>query len=153
LVLNAYLCAAMVAALAGSIGYFELIPGAHEMMTRYGRATGLFKDPNVFGPFLLPAMPDVMSRLIEGQVRHAVLWWATLPILGIAILLSFSRGAWLCAGVSLVLFVGLQFLTASTARMRRKLLGLVGMVTLGGSALVFGSLQLDGVADLFAERA
>jgi hypothetical protein len=46
----------MVAALAGSIGYFELIPGAHEMMTRYGRATGLFKDPNVFGPFLLPAM-------------------------------------------------------------------------------------------------
>jgi O-antigen ligase len=153
LVLNAYLCAAMVAALAGSIGYFELIPGAREMMTRYGRATGLFKDPNVFGPFLLPAMLYVMSRLIEGQVRRAVLWWATLPILGIAILLSFSRGAWLCAGVSLLLFGGLQFLTASTARMRRKLLGLVGMVTLGGSALVFGSLQLDGVADLFAERA
>ena len=25
-------------------------------MTRYGRATGLFKDPNVFGPFLVPAL-------------------------------------------------------------------------------------------------
>jgi O-antigen ligase len=153
LVLNAYLCAAMVAALAGSIGYFDLLPGAREVMTRYGRATGLFKDPNVFGPFLVPALLYVMSRLIEGSIRRAVLWLAALPILGIGILLSFSRGAWLCAGVGLLLFVGLQFVTARTARVRRKLMGLVAAVALGGSALVLAILQLDGVADLFAERA
>src|SRR6185295_3198546 len=153
LVLNAYLCAAMVAALAGSIGYFDLLPGAREVMTRYGRATGLFKDPNVFGPFLVPALLYVMSRLVEGSIRRAVLWLAALPILGIGILLSFSRGAWLCAGVGLLLFVGLQFVTARTARVRRRLMGLVAAVALGGSALVLATLQLDGVADLFAERA
>ena len=32
-------------------------------MTRYGRATGLFKDPNVFGPFLVPALIYGLSRL------------------------------------------------------------------------------------------
>jgi len=153
LVLNAYLCAAMVAALAGSAGYFDLLPGAHDTMTRYGRATGLFKDPNVFGPFLVPAALYVMSRLTAGSIRHPSLWLVALSILGIGILLSFSRGAWLCAGVGLLLFVGLQFVTAPSARMRRKLLGLVAMVTLGGSTLVFATLQLDGVADLFAERA
>jgi hypothetical protein len=81
------------------------------------------------------------------------LWLAALPLLGIGIVLSFSRGAWLCAGVGLLLFVGLQFVTAPTARMRRKLTGLVGAMALGGSALVLATLQLDGVADLFAERA
>jgi O-antigen ligase len=152
LVLNAYLCAAMVAALVGSVGYFDLLPGAREMMTRYGRATGLFKDPNVFGPFLVPAMLYVMSRLIAGSIRRAFLWLAALPVLGLGILLSFSRGGWLCAGVGFLLFVGLHFVTAPTARMRRRLLG-VALVALGGSALVFATLQLDGVADLFAERA
>lgn len=63
----------MVAALVGSVGYFDLLPGAREMMTRYGRATGLFKDPNVFGPFLVPAMLDVMSRLIAGSIRRRLL--------------------------------------------------------------------------------
>ena len=32
-------------------------------MTRYGRATGPFKDPNVFGPFLVPALVYGLSRL------------------------------------------------------------------------------------------
>lgn len=30
-----HLCAAMVAALAGSVGYFEGLPGAHALMRRY----------------------------------------------------------------------------------------------------------------------
>lgn len=144
LVFNAYFCAALVAALAGSVGYFDLLPGAREMLTRYGRATGLFKDPNVFGPFLVPAMLYVMSQILEGSSRRAALWFTALPILGIAIPLSFSRGAWLCAGVGLMLFVGLQFLTGPTLRRRGKLLGLLGMVTLGGSALVLATLRLDG---------
>src|SRR5712671_4925734 len=42
LILNAYVWAAAVAALAGIVGYFDLVPDARELMTRYGRATGLF---------------------------------------------------------------------------------------------------------------
>ena len=56
LILNAYVWAAVAAALLGIVGYFDLLADACELMTRYGRATGLFKDPNVFGPFLVPAL-------------------------------------------------------------------------------------------------
>jgi hypothetical protein len=51
LVLNAYLCAATLAAVAWIVGYFRPAARRPELMTRYGRATGLFKDPNVFGRF------------------------------------------------------------------------------------------------------
>ena len=83
----------MVAAVAGIVGYFDLLPGARELMTRYGRATGLFKDPNVFGPFLVPALLYALSRLFAGSIRRMPLMLAALPSLGLAILLSFSRGA------------------------------------------------------------
>ena len=63
LILNAYVWAAVAAALLGIVGYFDLLPGAYDVMTRYGRATGLFKDPNVFGPFLVPALVYGLSRL------------------------------------------------------------------------------------------
>src|SRR5580704_12890809 len=47
----------MIAALAGIAGYFNLIPGGHDLLTLYERARGTFKDPNVLGAFLiLPAL-------------------------------------------------------------------------------------------------
>jgi O-antigen ligase len=153
LVLNAYLCAAMLAAVAGIVGYFDLLPGARELMTRYGRATGLFKDPNVFGPFLVPAMLYVLSRLVAGSSRPRPLLFLALPLLALAMLLSFSRGAWLCAGVGLALYVALEFFAATSNRARGKLVGLVGLAALGGGAFVGVTLQVDGVGELFAERA
>ena len=153
LVLDAYLCAAIIAAVAGVVGYFDLLPGAREMTTRYGRATALFKDPNVFGPFLVLAMLYAVSRLVTGSKHGAALLIAALPLLGLGILLSFSRGAWLCAGVSLATYLALQFLTAPIKQTRVKLMKLAPLGALGFAALLVGSLQLDEVADLFTERA
>src|SRR5579862_1516446 len=48
---------AMIASLAGIAGYFHLVPGEHDLLTLYERARGTFKDPNVYGAFLvLPAL-------------------------------------------------------------------------------------------------
>ena len=84
----------MAAALGGIAGYFDLVPGAHELMTRWGRATGFFKDPNVFGPFLIPALVYALSRLSGAPLRKSLLPLGVLGVVGFAILLSFSRGAW-----------------------------------------------------------
>ena len=62
----------LAAAVLGIVGYFGLFPGAHELMTRYGRATGLFKDPNVFGPFLVPALVYGLSRLTGASLRKSI---------------------------------------------------------------------------------
>ena len=48
---------AMIASLAAIGGYFNLVPGGHDLLTLYERARGTFKDPNVLGAFLiLPAL-------------------------------------------------------------------------------------------------
>ena len=53
---------ALIAALAGIAGYFNLVPGGHDLLTLYDRARGTFKDPNVLGAFLiLPALFALQS--------------------------------------------------------------------------------------------
>ena len=52
----------MIAALSGIAGYFNLVPGGHDLLTLYERARGTFKDPNVLGAFLiLPALFALQS--------------------------------------------------------------------------------------------
>ena len=57
LIVVAYLFAAVSSALLGMLALAGVIPGA-AVLTEGGRARGLFQDPNVFGPFLVPAAAD-----------------------------------------------------------------------------------------------
>jgi O-antigen ligase len=152
LILHAYTWAAVFAAVGGIVGYFDLLPGAHDLMTRWSRATGLFKDPNVFGPFLVPALVCGLSRLAGQPLRRWLLPLCLLFVVGFAILLSFSRGAWINLAVAVSVFVVLRMLTARQDRVRLKLAALVVIAAAGVCGLVLTALQFDAVADLFAER-
>ena len=44
---------ALIAATSAIAGYFNLVPGGHDLLTLYERARGTFKDPNVLGAFLI----------------------------------------------------------------------------------------------------
>ncbi len=153
LILGAYTWAAMLAALAGIAGYFDLLAGAHELMTRFDRATGLFKDPNVFGPFLIPALVFALSRLARSPLRRALLPLVVLGIAGFAILLSFSRGAWINLAMAAAIFGALHVLTARSNWVRFKFaaLALIAVAAVGGVVAV--GLQIDTVANLLEERA
>jgi O-antigen ligase len=153
LILDAYLCAALAVALAGIGGYFDLFAGANDLLTRYGRATGFFKDPNVFGPFLVPAFIYALSRVAARPRRRALVAVAACLVLGFAVLLSFSRGAWLNLAVAAATFGALHLATARSNRARFKLLGLALASVLACATLIVAALQVDEVADLFAERA
>src|ERR1700730_15592649 len=53
---------ALIAAGSAIAGYFNLVPGGHDLLTLYDRARGTFKDPNVLGAFLiLPALFALQS--------------------------------------------------------------------------------------------
>jgi hypothetical protein len=151
LILNAYMWAATVAGLAGIVAYFDLLPGANGAMTLYGRATGLFKDPNVYGPFLVLAIVYAVSRNVRGAARGPML--VLLPILGLAMLLSFSRGAWINLGIAFWVYGALQFVTARSNRGRLRILALAGACAITAAALVSVALQFDGIGELLAERA
>ena len=56
LIIHGYLISACVAAIIGSLAYFQMIPSSDNLLM-FGRAKAFFKDPNVFGPFLvMPAL-------------------------------------------------------------------------------------------------
>ncbi len=151
-VMGAYMTAAAVAAAAALIGYFSLVPGAYELFTEFGRARGTFKDPNVLGAFLVPALLYAFNRVLTARPVRASLWAILMPLLLFGALLTFSRGAWLNLAVALAVYAYLTLITAASNRRRLKLavsLALAGALVIG----VFAAAQaIPPVADLLGER-
>jgi O-antigen ligase/polysaccharide polymerase Wzy-like membrane protein len=143
-VMSAYMVAAVIAAVAALIGYFSILPGAYDLFTEFGRARGTFKDPNVLGAFLVPAL---LYLVLTARFARASLWAAVMPFLLFGTLLTFSRGAWLNLAAALALYSYLTIITAHTNRQRLKL----GVFLVLG---VFAAAQaIPQVADLLGERA
>ena len=144
----------MAAALGGIVGYFDLVPGAHELMTRWSRATGLFKDPNVFGPFLVPALVYALSRLAGAPLRKsaaAARRAAGRRLCDPAQLLArrvVQPGAWPSA-----IYGALHVLTARSNRVRLRFIALAVGAGMAAAGVVVVALQFDAVADLLSERA
>jgi hypothetical protein len=145
------LIAGVIAALAGVLAYFRLIPGASEFLL-YDRARGTFKDPNVFGAFLiLPALIALQS-IIAGRFWQTVRGLMLLGLFAVAILLSFSRAAWGQLAFTGGLVFLLTFITTRSANQRlRIILFAVGGVA-GLALLLAAVLSIGAVADLFKER-
>lgn len=144
--------AALLACAAGLIGYFALLPGA-DIFTKFGRATGTFKDPNVFGPFLVPALLYAVHRALERPLRRSFTPLAIAGFLALGVFLSFSRGAWINLVVALGVFLLLSFLTAADNARRQKIAFLGMFAAALVAIIVAGALQVERVANLVTERA
>lgn len=151
-VMWAYTAAALVAAAAGIVGYFGLLPGA-EIFTVFGRASGTFNDPNVFGPFLIAPILFLALKLSRAQSLQSLWMVAPLGLLVLALLLSFSRGAWgnlLFAGG---LFFVLTLATSTSARQTMRLVGFGILTAVIGIGVIGVALSSPKVSSLFEERA
>lgn len=149
---NAYVAAAVVTTLLGIAGYFALFPGA-EIFTRYGRATGAFEDPNVFGPYLvLPAL-YIIYRMLTGRTVELPLLAITLLIIFAGVFLSFSRGAWGLFAISIVLLIGALFLQKTSGRFRLRILIVSTMAFVLLTLALLIALQIPSIAELFTSRA
>jgi hypothetical protein len=115
------------------------------------RVKGLFKDPNVYGPFLVP----ITMIVLDQQMRPRLLKLRTsvslliLAILVLGILAAFSRAAWGNAALAFVVTLG----TAMLARRGRgrALKTLLGVVVVGSVA--FAVLGATGQLTFLHERA
>jgi hypothetical protein len=153
LIMHAYCFAAALAALLALIGYFNVLPGTFDLFTKHSRAAGTFKDPNVFGPFLVPPIIYMLHRMLTRGVS-TFLWagiWA--GVLSIALLLSFSRGAWMVLVVSTLIFAYLAFLTAPNNWQRLKIITAGFMAVFAGLLLLIAVMQIDAVSEQFTSRA
>ncbi|MEQ1719129.1 MAG: O-antigen ligase family protein [Hyphomicrobium sp.] len=153
LILNAYLAAAIIAASLGIAGYLDLFPGAYDLFTRYDRASGPFKDPNVFGPFLIPALLTALHIWLTQPLSRGVLPLVLAGVLSAGILLSFSRGAWAGAAIAFAIYAYFYSLGANRNLERFKLALLVIAGTAAIALIVAVALQSENVNRLLSERA
>ena len=101
-----YVLTAVLVSIAGIAGYFHAFPGAADLFAITGRAQGAFKDPNVFGPFLIWPALIVLERMLMRRIRLGDLLITGVLLLGL--LLSFSRGAWIHFTVSCAAMIELN---------------------------------------------
>ena len=146
----AYVTTAVLATFVGAAGYFNLF-GTGPVFAPLGRALGAFKDPNVFGPFLIWPALFLLYRMIGRGVRFGDVALAGILLFGL--LLSFSRGAWFHFAVSCVVMVALAFVTAPNARSRLRVLGVSASVLVVLSVVFLFLLSFDAIQDMFEERA
>jgi len=143
----------LIAASAGIAGYFNLVPGGHDLLTLYERARGTFKDPNVLGAFLilpsLLALQSVVSDRLGKSFRSSIM----LGVIGLAILLAFSRAAWGGLVITSAFMLALMVLTSPSRAQRSRIIGIAVVAATFAAVLIAVLLSLDSVADLFKQRA
>ncbi|OCK56721.1 O-antigen ligase family protein [Bradyrhizobium sp. LMTR 3] len=144
---------AMIAALAGIAGYFNLVPGGRDLLTLYDRARGTFKDPNVFGAFLvLPALL-VLQSVVTDKFGKAFRSAIVFGIISLAILLAFSRAAWGMLIITSGFVLALMVLTSRSQSQRSRIIVMALVTVVLAAALVAVLLSFDSIAQLFKERA
>jgi hypothetical protein len=131
-------------------GYFSLFPGA-EIFALYGRASGPFKDPNVFAPSLILPALYLLHLTTTRPARQALLLAPLFVFLLLGIFFSFSRGAWMNFAVAGLVFLALTW-SASAGPQRSRILGFTVMAGFIAVAGIASALSLEDVRALFAQR-
>jgi hypothetical protein len=146
----AYILSAVACALFGLAVYWHLLPG-EDLFTWAGRVRSTFKDPNVFGPFLV--LPTLF--LIEDMVTRRIQLWkiAAVLILFAGVLFSFSRGAWVNCSVAVAVLLAMVFLTAPTPTARMRPIALAIVSAVGLALLLSALLSIESVRNMLMQRA
>jgi hypothetical protein len=143
----------LVASAAAIAGYFNLVPGGHDLLTLYERARGTFKDPNVLGAFLiLPALftlQSVVSDPLGKSFRSTV----ALAMMALAILLAFSRAAWGGLAITAAFMLAPMVLTSQSRPQRSRIIVMSVVAVVGVAILLAVLLSFDSIAEMFKQRA
>ncbi|MEL7544069.1 MAG: O-antigen ligase family protein [Pseudomonadota bacterium] len=145
--------AAVIGALLGIVGYFDVIPGSYDLFTLYGRARGGFKDPNVLGAFLAATLVVALHFTLHRRGAARAWYGASCVIIVFALLLSFSRSAWLTSFAAIAMYLYLSILVAPSNKHRMTLMLMAGGGALICVVMLLGALQFSAVSSLLAERA
>jgi O-antigen ligase len=150
LVLVAYLAGATLSAGLACLALMAPFPGA-EAFVDGPRAQGLFKDPNVFGPFLVPALLILMEETVAPRLLRLRL--ATklvlLSVLTVGVVFSFSRAAWLNLVLGALVLLGVLAVRRGGSRRALTLL----LVTLVAGGALVAVVTATSSLDFLTERA
>jgi O-Antigen ligase len=144
---------ALIAATAGIAGYFNLVPGGHDLLTLYDRASGTFKDPNVLGAFLILPALFALQSVVSDDFRKSFRSTIALGIMALAILLAFSRAAWGGLAITSGFMLTLMVLTSRSRAQRSRIIVMAVVTAIIVVALIAVLLSFDSIAEMFKQRA
>jgi hypothetical protein len=142
---------AVIASAWGLVDYFHL-PSPLPLQVLPGRATGYFKDPNVFSTFLIFPIVLMLQALVLRQSKRPILLGLALFICTLGLFLSFSRGAWANIVAATMLMLFLTFILCGDQRLRTRIV----LFTIG--ALIVATLtfmvlmSIPAIQAMFVER-
>jgi hypothetical protein len=141
--IEVYIFASAIAAVIGIAGFALHNPD----LTWADRPTAFLDDPDMFGVLLLPGMFGCL--LMIAQQRHSLLHGAALLLLGLALILSFSRAA-IAAGFILG---AIYFLFLNRRNLFRASLAAVAVLTFLMVAFTVWSYVDNTFAQMLADRS
>lgn len=151
---SAYILAAVTASALGTLGYFSLnfsiLPGM-DFFTLYGRATGGFKGPNDLGGFLIAPLLWLIQGFITDKIRLRNL--IACIIIFVGLLLTFSRGAWLCSLFGVIALFYVIFVTQNDRRTRNRLILFMVAGVVVALAIYMLLTSVDAVNQMIASRS
>ncbi len=152
LIRRAFLVAAALAAMIGLVSHFY--PGLleHLGLHSYERRTeSTFKDPNVYAPFLCPALLLVINQMVTRRIL-SITSISLLCLFAVELLAAFSRGAYVNFAVSLFVYFALLVCLIP----RRDWLTRSFMIAVAGSLLIVAAsivfLKTTGLEDFLFQR-
>jgi hypothetical protein len=120
----------LFASTAGIAGYFNLVPGGHDLLTLYDRARGTFKDPNVLGAFLVLPSLFALQSVVSDDFRKSFRSTIALGIMALAVLLAFSRAAWGGLAITAAFMLALMVLTSRSHAQRSRIIVIAVVVVI-----------------------
>ena len=151
--LNAYSVGAVVSAFVGLLGYLDVAGLGASLTTVESRVSGTFKDPNVFGSYLVLAATYLLQLLLFGTARRALLTLGSLILVLIGVFISYSRGSWgATLGAMLIMSVS-GYLTADDRAMRKRIVTTGALAVALAAVAMLGALSNGNVREFFLQRA
>lgn len=152
-VMSAFTIAGVVSATLAIATYFQYAPPLNDWVLFYDRIKGFFKDPNVFGPYLVITAVYALHRLqLKASLSRKLCWLASFLIASLGVLLCYSRAAWINYALTLLLFFGLNWVAnRGTAAAQRSLISFVLVTVIVGAGLTY-ALAIPQVGEVVAYR-
>jgi hypothetical protein len=144
---------ALIASTTAIAGYFNLVPGGHDLLTLYERARGTFKDPNVLGAFLILPALFVLQSVVSDRLGKSLRSTIALGIMALAILLAFSRAAWGGLVLTSAFMLALMVLTSQSRAQRSRIIVMSVIAVIAVVMLLAVLLSFDSISEMFRQRA
>jgi hypothetical protein len=151
-IVKAYWVGATIGSALGLLKYFGVEPIDSLLSGYNGRVVGVYKDPNVFSTWLVPALITLMQAIILGRVRLGFMSIISLSLIVPALFLAFSRGAWLNCMIAAVVTVGLTYALSPSQKLRGRIIVSFSVGVALVAIMLAILLSIPETRDVFLDR-